>query len=428
MNEEELGVDVEVDEVEVPVDTASDVLKGDKGEKGDKGDKGDQGIQGEKGNTGEKGEKGDTGENGEDGFSPTVEISKVGKITTITITDAEGNHTATIRDGEDGEGSGDMMKATYDTNDNGIVDNAEKVNNHTVDKDVPSNAVFTDTVYDDTSIQNDISALETGKVDKVAGKGLSSNDFTDTYKDNVDSNTSARHSHSNKSVLDNITSTDISNWNNKSNFSGDYNDLTNKPFIPESTSDLTNDSDFVSDASYVHTDNNFTTAEKEKLAEQGQVIDSYSESETDSYSCNYINNQLAPKYIIATTTVASNLSSNFKILLNSVRANEGNVFTLSNNSVVVGAGVSKIRASAGIFVQGPQGTGYVWGRIKKGNADISTTIFPYNNGGGFLSVSIPPQIIGVSEGDTISLIADSTCQGQLREGFTNTWLFVEAVG
>lgn len=267
MNEEELGVDVEVDEVEVPVDTASDVLKGDKGEKGDKGDKGDQGIQGEKGNTGEKGEKGDTGENGEDGFSPTVEISKVGKITTITITDAEGEHTATIRDGEDGEGSGDMLKATYDANNNGIVDNAEKVNNHTVEKDVPSNAVFTDTVYDDTSIQNDISTLENGKVDKVTGKGLSSNDFTNTYKDNVDSNTSARHSHSNKSVLDNITSTDISNWNNKSDFSGDYDDLTNKPSIPENTSDLRNDSDFVSDASYVHTDNNFTTAEKEKLAD-----------------------------------------------------------------------------------------------------------------------------------------------------------------
>lgn len=30
----------------------------------------------------------------------------------------------------------------------------------------------------------------------------------------------------------NITSDDISNWNGKSNFSGSYNDLTNKPTIP----------------------------------------------------------------------------------------------------------------------------------------------------------------------------------------------------
>lgn len=36
--------------------------------------------------------------------------------------------------------------------------------------------------------------------------------------------------------------------------------------VPTKTSDLTNDSDFVEDASYVHTDNNYTTAEKNKLA------------------------------------------------------------------------------------------------------------------------------------------------------------------
>ena len=58
--------------------------------------------------------------------------------------------------------------ATYDSTGNGIVDNAEKVNNHTVDKDVPSNAVFTDTVYDDTEVRgliqtnaNNISSINT---------------------------------------------------------------------------------------------------------------------------------------------------------------------------------------------------------------------------------------------------------------------------
>lgn len=36
--------------------------------------------------------------------------------------------------------------------------------------------------------------------------------------------------------------------------------------VPTKTSDLVNDSDFVSDASYVHTDNNYTSAEKTKLS------------------------------------------------------------------------------------------------------------------------------------------------------------------
>lgn len=44
-------------------------------------------------------------------------------------------------------GGGDMLKSTYDTNNNGIVDDAEKVNGHTVESDVPANAVFTDTTY-----------------------------------------------------------------------------------------------------------------------------------------------------------------------------------------------------------------------------------------------------------------------------------------
>ena len=92
-----------------------------------------------------QGEKGDKGDRGDDGFSPTVTTEKVGKTTTITITDAEGEHTATILDGADGQGSGDMRTEVYDINHNGIVDDAEKVNGHTVGVDVPADAKFTDT-------------------------------------------------------------------------------------------------------------------------------------------------------------------------------------------------------------------------------------------------------------------------------------------
>lgn len=41
-----------------------------------------------------------------------------------------------------------MKKSVYDTNDNGIVDNAERVNGHTVGADVPFDAKFTDTTYE----------------------------------------------------------------------------------------------------------------------------------------------------------------------------------------------------------------------------------------------------------------------------------------
>ena len=44
-----------------------------------------------------------------------------------------------------------------------------------------------------------------GKVDKEEGWGLSENNFSDEYKDKVDANTTARHTHGNKDVLDATT-------------------------------------------------------------------------------------------------------------------------------------------------------------------------------------------------------------------------------
>ena len=49
------------------------------------------------------------------------------------------------------------------------------------------------------------------------------------------------HSHSNKTVLDGITSSKVNEWDNKSTFNGDYNSLTNKPVIP-STEGLASES------------------------------------------------------------------------------------------------------------------------------------------------------------------------------------------
>ena len=48
-------------------------------------------------------------------------------------------------------GGGDMMKATYDSNGDGIVDNAAKVKVLTLQTAVPANATFTDTTYDEAT-------------------------------------------------------------------------------------------------------------------------------------------------------------------------------------------------------------------------------------------------------------------------------------
>ena len=48
-----------------------------------------------------------------------------------------------------------------------------------------------------------------------------------------------------KDNVGHVTASERQSWNNKSDFSGSYNDLTNKPTIPSKTSQLTNDSDYV---------------------------------------------------------------------------------------------------------------------------------------------------------------------------------------
>ena len=95
---------------------------GAKGEKGDKGDKGDTGAQGERGQKGDQGAQGPTGPQGPQGVSGVyVGSGDMPDGYDIQI-DPSGTFTPV--------GTGDMAKSVYDTDDNGIVDNAEKLEGH----------------------------------------------------------------------------------------------------------------------------------------------------------------------------------------------------------------------------------------------------------------------------------------------------------
>lgn len=184
------------------------------------------------------------------GISNIQLLSAVGKIKTYRMTFTDGTYfdyeVTDGADGNSGTGSGDMAKSVYDANNNGTVDNAEKVNGHTVLSDVPVDAKFTDTVYDDTEIKEELNE----KVEKITGKGLSTNDYTTEEKDklkNLPANPLTNEADPTVPAhVKNISEADIANWNSKSNFSGKYDDLIGKPTIPTRTSQLTNDSNFIS--------------------------------------------------------------------------------------------------------------------------------------------------------------------------------------
>lgn len=70
----------------------------------------------------------------------------------------------------------DALKAEYDAKQDALTagDNISISNTGVISA--------TDTIYDDTQVLADIAALESGKVDKVSGKGLSTEDYTTAEK------------------------------------------------------------------------------------------------------------------------------------------------------------------------------------------------------------------------------------------------------
>lgn len=95
--------------------------------------------------------------------------------------------------------------------------------------------------------------LFASKVDKVDGKGLSSNDYTSAEKTKLSGIAAGAQANVLEGIQRNGTSVAITN--KIANIS-----------VPTKTSDLTNDSNFAVDASYVHTDTNYTADEKSKLS------------------------------------------------------------------------------------------------------------------------------------------------------------------
>lgn len=91
------------------------------------------------------------------------------------------------------------------------------------------------------------------KVDKVDGKGLSTNDYTAAEKTKLANIASGAQVNVLEGVQKNGVTVTVTNK------------IANIT-VPTKTSDITNDSNFPVDSSYVHTDNNYTTTEKNKLS------------------------------------------------------------------------------------------------------------------------------------------------------------------
>ncbi len=224
-----------------------------------------------------------------------------------------------------------------------------------------------------------IEGLLDDKVDKEAGKGLSTNDYTTTEKNklagiaagaevNVQSNWNETNTGSDAFILNKPTK--LSQFTNDGDGTAgsafateDYADqhggkidvikvngttqtITNKTVdisVPTKTSDLINDSNFAVDANYVHTDNNFTTALKNKLngIAAGAEVNVQSDwDQSDNTADDYIKNKpTIPTVNDATLTIQKNGTTVQTFTANASQNVTANITVPTNtNQLTNGAG------------------------------------------------------------------------------------------
>lgn len=155
--------------------------------------------------------------------------------------------------------------------------------------------------------------------------------------------------------------------------------------VPTATSDLTNDSNFVSDASYVHTDNNFTNADATKLSgiEAGAEVNVQSDwTQADSTADDYIKN----KPTLATVATTGDYDDLIDTPNLATVATSGDYDDLTNKPTIptVNNGtltIEKNGTSVGTFTANQSGN-------STANITVPTAVSDLTNDSGFTSVSV----------------------------------------
>jgi len=264
--------------------------------------------------------------------------------------------------------TGDMQKSIYDANNSGVVDNAELVNGLSVETAVPENAVFTDTIYDDTSV------VKTTDIGTVTSAMLADTYLT-THQDisgKLDKNTPITAGTATKITYDAnglVTG-------GASLTAGDIPDLSGTYLTSETShADVLVDSDIgvtvqaydvntVIDSSYVHTDNNFTITEKSKLgsiednannyvlpstvlddADIGSTVQAYDADTTKNDISNTFTSSQIGTVTIEDSAIDLSVSNNFTINTGGALSFTGLTNGQSGNIIINNVAITSISAS-----------------------------------------------------------------------------------
>lgn len=211
----------------------------------------------------------------------TVENVLTSNSTTNALSAAQGKvlneKIAAINTNLEDLGAGDMLKSVYDTDGNGqvdVADNAEKLGGVAASAYAKTSAIPTKV----SQLTNDSGFLTehqdiSGKVDKVDGKGLSTNDLTNALKANYDAaHTHSQAAHAPANAQANIIESVKVNGTEQS--------VTDKSVditVPTKVSELANDKGYITE----HQDISGKADKSTTLAGYG-ITNAYTKTETDS--------------------------------------------------------------------------------------------------------------------------------------------------
>lgn len=259
--------------------------------------------------------------------------------------------TTALKSKLDGVASGAQVNVIETIEVNGT---AQPVTSKTVDISVPTKTSELQNDSDFATNSSLTSGLDT-KVDKVTGKQLSTNDFSNDYKSKVDSNTSARHTHTNKTILDATTASFTISDESKLNgiasgaqvnviesikVNGAAQPVTSKSVnisVPTKTSQLQNDSEFVTLSDLDDSEAGIITGlenKVDKIEGKGLSTNDF----TDSYQ-SQVNSNTTARHTHSNKAILDATTASFTTAINNTinsKANDNAVVKLSGNQTIAG--------------------------------------------------------------------------------------------
>ena len=164
------------------------------------------------------------------------------------------------------------------------------------------------------------------------------------------------------------------------------------------------------------------------------IYESYTESSSGVYNCNYINGLSSSFNIITGTANSGTIGATGSTSAHLGMAEEnriGNKLSVANGGIVIGKGVTKVKISANLNVQIHAAlNGMMSFHIFKNGTRIDSNYIVQEAAKYYyISIPIPTYILNVQEGDILSLYMDTPVSCTLHNDmYGKTQMTVEVIG